>query len=342
MSHQYTIPAQLVQSLLQGARKQEVDIPKVLESSGLSHLTDIFEFNAQRINLEDVGRLLDALWHEMDDEASGFLSFPLKVGFFSMMCHVFITAGNLRRGLIRCSKFVSLVTDDFSLKIEEIGDEAHIIIDYKNPHNLDQVFFVTFLAAIWIRLSCWMVNQPLLLERIHFTFEQPLYHDEFSQMFPCRNYFSEPQNTIVFNKRLMSLPIKQDSISLGKFLNHQPNFLLTQFRADISFTAQVKRLLLKRQGVKTELEKMSFEEVASTLMTTPHTLRRRLKEEGNSFQQVKDSIRYDRAILLLQNPELSLTDIAIDLGFSESAVFNRAFKKWTGLTPGAYREQLDA
>lgn len=340
MSRQYTIPVQLIQSLLQAPERQGVDIKRVLESNNLSHLIDLISSDNQRIDLNDVGALLNGLWREMDDEASGFLSRPLKVGFFSMMCHVFITAGNLRRGLLRCAKFVNLVTDDFSLQIEDIGDESHIIINYENPHDIDQVFFVTFLSAIWIRLSCWMVNQPLLLERIQFTFDQPEFHDEFSQMFPCRNYFSQERNSIVFNKRLMSLSIKQDSDSLAIFLNHEPNFLLTQFRADTSLTAQIKRLLLHRQGIKTELDNMNFEGVSEALDMTPHTLRRRLKEEGNSFQQIKDSLRCDRAIQLLSHLQMPISDIAIELGFSESAAFNRAFKKWTGLTPGVFRENL--
>jgi AraC-like DNA-binding protein len=83
---------------------------------------------------------------------------------------------------------------------------------------------------------------------------------------------------------------------------------------------------------------MNFELVSAELNMTTHTLRRRLKDEGHSFQDIKDSIRRDRAMILLDNPALALQDIAIKLRFSEPAAFNRAFKKWTGLTPGVYRE----
>ena len=96
--------------------------------------------------------------------------------------------------------------------------------------------------------------------------------------------------------------------------------------------------MLHRNGMQTEIENMSFELVSSELNMTTHTLRRRLKDEGNSFQEIKDSIRRDRAMVLLDKPTLVLHDIAAQLGFSEPAAFNRAFKKWTGLTPGQYRE----
>ena len=87
-----------------------------------------------------------------------------------------------------------------------------------------------------------------------------------------------------------------------------------------------------------EIDNLSFEQVASTLKTTTHTLRRRLKEEGNSFQEIKDSLRRDRALRLLSDTDMSVQEIAELLGFSEPAAFNRAFKKWLGTTPGSYRK----
>lgn len=177
-----------------------------------------------------------------------------------------------------------------------------------------------------------------MLERIQFKFPKPAYSDEFTLMFPCRHSFGQSSNRVVFNNRLLTVPIKQDSETLSTFLNKAPESLLTQFRSDNSLTAQIKRLLLHRKGMQTEIENMNFEVVSSELNMTTHTLRRRLKDEGNSFQEIKDSIRRDRVMMLLDNPSLALHDISRKLGFSEPAAFNRAFKKWTGLTPGGFRE----
>ncbi len=341
MSKHHSVPVALIQSLLVGPRFHQVDLNRVLERAELPQLAETLnETDSEaRIPLEQLGPLLRSLWHEMGDEASGFLTRPFKIGVFSMMCHAIITAGNLRRGLLRSARFINLLTDDLTLELEESGDEARWVIDFKNPHDLDDTFFVTSLFVIWIRLSCWMINQPMLLERIQFRFPKPSFEDEFSLMFPCRHDFSQSRNMVVFNKRLLSLPLRQDSDSLVPFLNHAPESLLTQFRSDDSLTAQIKRLLLHRHGMHTEVEMLSFEEVSEELHMTTHTLRRRLKEEGNSFQEIKDSVRRDRAMILLDQPDIPLHDIAEALGFSEPAAFNRAFKKWTGKTPGAYREQ---
>ena len=71
---------------------------------------------------------------------------------------------------------------------------------------------------------------------------------------------------------------------------------------------------------------------------SPQTLRRHLREEGTSFQELKDHLRRDLAIYQLGS-DLPIQRIAERLGFSEPSAFHRAFKKWTGLTPGAYRAQ---
>ena len=330
-----SVDATLLESLLAGAHFHNVNLTRVFEDAGLD--PNILKEN-DRLHLDCVGPLLRSLWLEMGDEASGFLTRPFKLGVFSMMCHALITSGNLRRGLLRSARFIELLSDDLSLELKETGVEAHFIIHYRNPHNLDQTFFVTSLFVIWIRLSCWLIDQPIMLERIQFEFSKPAYSDEFSLMFPCRHSFSQSSNRVVFNNRLLSIPINQDSETLNTFLHNAPESLLTQFRSDNSLTAQIKRLLLHRKGMQTELENMSFELVSLELNMTTHTLRRRIKAEGNSFQEIKDSIRRDRAMMLLDNPALALNDISIDLGFSEPAAFNRAFKKWTGLTPGSFRE----
>ncbi len=344
MNQYRSISGALLLSLFSGAKHKKLDSHRLFESPALADIKAAYDgqinLDEQRIDLDDLGPLLRRLWHEMEDEASGFLTRPFKIGMFSMMCHAIITAGNLRRALLRSARFLELLNEDLSVELDEIGDEARLSVKYSNPHDLDSIFFITSIFVIWIRLSCWLVQRSILLERIEFTFKEPDYSHEFDLMFPCRHKFSQTNNRVIFNKKFLSLPITQDSETLTSFLHNAPESLLTQFRSDESTSAHIKRLLLHRNGMNVELENMSFEDVASELHTTTHTVRRRLKEEGNSFQEIKDSIRREQALTLLDNNSLSLQHISEKLGFSETAAFNRAFKKWTGTTPGAYRSTI--
>jgi AraC-like DNA-binding protein len=99
-------------------------------------------------------------------------------------------------------------------------------------------------------------------------------------------------------------------------------------------SSQLRRLLSRDSSRWPDLEA-----VAAHLHISPQTLRRHLREEGSSFQELKDQLRRDIAIYHLSRADLSLQQIAEQLGFSEPSAFHRAFKKWTGLTPGAYRAQ---
>ena len=79
-----------------------------------------------------------------------------------------------------------------------------------------------------------------------------------------------------------------------------------------------------------------FNTIAKTLNLTTATLRRSLRAEGSSYQQLKDDIRRDTAIYHLGRGKISMDQVAESVGFSEPTSFFRAFKRWTGVTPRAY------
>jgi len=340
LKRQHSIPLSLVESLLSGPLARGVSLKHVFDEAGLSHwqaLLDNPEEGA-RFPLDELGTFLITLWRHMSDESGGFLHAPLKLGTFSMMCHAIISAGNLRRALLRSARYISLVNDDLVIQLEEQGDEARIVFEWSNSLDNNEVFFTTSLFVIWVRLSCWLIDRPILLDRVEFQFEEPCYASEFSLMFPCRRAFSQKRNVVALSKRVLSAPIKQDPQSLVGFLSHAPQSLLTQYRADDSVTAQIKRMLQENDSIETA-PSVSFDDVAVALNSTTHTLRRRLKDEGQTYQDIKDSVRREKAFELLESSSQSIHEISDQLGFSEPAAFNRAFKKWTGLTPNAHREQ---
>jgi AraC-like DNA-binding protein len=340
LKHSESTDLAVVAAMMEALRRQPVDVAAIFEQLGLAECWLALQQSEpprQRIALDDYGRLLRSIWQTMDDEAGGHLSRPLRVGTFRMMCHALITAGNLRRALLRSARFIGLLTDELSLQLEEKGDEARFYIRFDNPHRLDETFFITSLYVIWLRLSSWLIDRPILPERIQFAFVEPSFIDEYPLMFPCRLGFGKSEHVLVFGRAVLDAPIRQDTETLARFLEGAPISLLTWFRSDRSITAQVKRRLLTREGLNTQLDLGSFEQVAQGLGLSTHTLRRRLRDEGHSFQQIKDTLRRGRAVHLLQNTALPVASIAEALGFSEPAAFTRAFKKWTGLPPAEFR-----
>ncbi len=115
-----------------------------------------------------------------------------------------------------------------------------------------------------------------------------------------------------------------------------------------------RREMAKKQAVKAngfarrveaELEPLlatgpiRIERVARALGCSRQTLYRRLKAEGLTFEQVLDDLRRRRALKLVRDAALPVKEIAWRLGFSDPAAFSRAFKRWTGKSPQAFRAQ---
>ncbi|MCG8393443.1 MAG: AraC family transcriptional regulator [Pseudomonadales bacterium] len=85
---------------------------------------------------------------------------------------------------------------------------------------------------------------------------------------------------------------------------------------------------------------LSPEGLANALHMTPRTLRRRLQEQGYSYQQLLEEARRRDSAQLLRDPELEIRRIGEMLGYLNPANFTRAFKRWTGLSPREWRRQL--
>lgn len=98
--------------------------------------------------------------------------------------------------------------------------------------------------------------------------------------------------------------------------------------------ADVLRRLLRTELLRGEC---SVGEVAELCLIHRRTLSRRLRAEGTAFRRLSDEVRFEIACRLLLNPRMTFAQIARTLGFSEASAFTRAFRRWSGQTPTAWR-----
>jgi AraC-like DNA-binding protein len=138
---------------------------------------------------------------------------------------------------------------------------------------------------------------------------------------------------IHFSRRLLDLPHVYRDEPLCELLRARAESLLAQRRSDDRLPDRILDIL--RYGA--DLNAVDIDEVAHRLGLSARSLQRRLRERGVSLSTLADQARKEVACRDLERPEAPIKDLAARLGFSEPSAFHRAFKRWTGITPAAYR-----
>ncbi len=326
-----TIASHFVRAALQGAERQQLDCAALLRQAGIQPA--VLAEPRARIAPEQFSRLLQLLWARLDDEYLGLARQPSRGGSFAMMCHAIIHCRNLEKALSRGALFYGLFPAAPTISLSREGDWVRLSLDHSSLEDPAH-FLAESLLVIWHRLGSWLIGQRIRLEEATFAYPEPAHGAEYELLFPCPRRFCAGHTSLLFHARYLAMPLLQDERSLKQFLQHSPADLLARPDGGDSLTSRIRRLLGRDCSAWPDLEA-----VAQGLHISPQTLRRHLREEGSSFQQLKDHLRRDLAIYLLGRAELPIQSIAEQLGFSEPSAFHRAFKKWTGLTPGAYRSQ---
>lgn len=258
-------------------------------------------------------------------------------GSFGMMCHSVIHLPNLRKAILRGTLFYNQLMGDIHIKLRVRGDKATFSLRWDNPELDSRHVTTEAMLTIMHRFPCWLINQRIPLLYASFAYPAPPHVQHYNRLFHCPLHFNQSENSICFNAEYLDSLIMQNETSLRSFLKNAPANLFVVPDNDQVITTRIIALL----GKDFTQELPDLEEVADRLYLSSQTLRRRLKEECTSFQEIKDNLRRDAAIYYLSRPQLSISKIAQLMGFSETSTFHRAFKKWTGLTPGEYRQGLD-
>lgn len=327
-----TISIHFVNAALTGVKRLGMDVDTLLSHVGIE--AELLRQPKARISPEQYTRFVKMLWMVTQDEHVGFSQDVRRLGSFAIMCQLVVHAKTLGDALELSSQFYKLFGDEWCVSLERDKHEARLVPLV--PKDADPHHYITeSMLMIWHGLAAWLIDRRLPLERVHFNYPRPAHADEYDALFfaPVMK-FDATRTEITFAADYLDLPIRQDGDSLEDFLKTAPADLLVKFKNTHSLTSRIRDVLKSQIGE----EMPTLNDVASMLYLSPQTLRRRLAAEGKSYQGVKDALRRDAAIHLLLNPKLTLEDVAQQVGFSETSTFHRAFKKWTGVTPGLYRQ----
>jgi AraC-like DNA-binding protein len=330
---EHTVAIHHVQQALRSAQRRGLMAEPLLARVGIA--PSLLQAPQARVSQQQYGALLRLLRRRLRDELFGMLERPLPLGSFAQCCRLLVRAPTLGDALREGLRYFHGLIDDFVPRLHVQGDMACLaIVDRpgapRTPSYAQRGFL--FLA---FGVASWLAARRIPLVGVEYRDPAPLRGADTDRIFQTRVLYGAPQYRLWFEARWLALPQVQNEPSLREFLRDAPTNLLVRYRDRTRATDRLRRLLHSR--LHDELP--SLEQVARELALTPQTLSRRLREEGHSFQALKDDVRRDAAIALLQRPDLTLVDVAAGVGFSEASTFHRAFKKWTGVAPGEYRQR---
>jgi AraC-like DNA-binding protein len=191
-----------------------------------------------------------------------------------------------------------------------------------------------FFLAMWICYGRKVVGDiDHELNEVRFAHPAPAEIDEYRRLFRSRVVFGAARNELIFPVWNLELPTANADPVLAAVLAEKIERLLAPFSDQPWLGSRVREWLIAQlRGGSPRIDAL-----AAHLHMSERTLRRRLAEEGTTFKQIRDEVRRELAIGYVQERLLSTGEIAFLLRYSEPSAFQRAFKRWTKLTPSEYR-----
>ncbi|NMF89915.1 AraC family transcriptional regulator [Aromatoleum petrolei] len=323
-----TVPMSFVLNLLGGTPPDAQ--AEALARAGIAPV--LLEAETARVTTEQFATLYRQLARQLDDELPGMFSRPVRSGSLKFLCLSLMDSATLQTALFRFTRFFHLVLDDFGIELSRQGELIRMALIPQAPQAAANTFGQEIMLKLIHGVASWLTGHRMTLARVDCSYPRPSHASEYGFLYPGPVSFEQPVSALYFEASQLATPIRQDRRSLAQFLARAPG--------DWMFVAFEKHPTSQkvREHLRPRLSHpITAAQTASALHLSLRTLTRRLAAEGTTFQAIKDELRRDAAIQLLTKTDTPIAVIGQEIGFEDPNTFHRAFRKWTGSTPGAYR-----
>jgi AraC-like DNA-binding protein len=337
-SGERTLPIELVQEAAAFAASRGWDVPAVLREAGIPN--GLVSQSWTRITEAQAVQFTQAVWQLTDDEAFGMADHPLPRGSFRLLLYGAISAPDLGSALKRLEGFTHAMPALPSVRVSPVGpddpDLTRILLDLHHGNKPEYRVLAWTALAIVHRVSAWAIGRPLDLVRVELPAGASASSELADEMFGAPQVHDADAVALVLRTRALRGAIVRDTAALDDFVASSPVGLLRRTRNRRASSAHRVRALVLRD-IRTG--RPQAETMAERLHVSPATLRRQLAAESTSLREIRDTALRDAAVVALTEGEAPIAQIAADLGFSETSAFTRAFRRWTGHAPSAYRDK---
>lgn len=314
------------------------------QSAGLDPLELLREIDATPDLLEDPdaflsGALEEALWEAIVARTDGAdlgvrAAQSLARGQFRGLEYLLRASASFGEGLERLVRFGAVLHGRPIFALDRGPEQAWIV--YESPHDPSRAF--TGVAAELALACVFAVGEKATTRRWNPRLVS-LIHDRKSvesleAFFGAPVRTNQPRYEIELDAALLEQPMAEADSELRDIVERYVQSLLAGAPEARPYAEEVRRRI-----IATLPTEPSLEDVASSMGRSARRLQALLLEEETSFRRELEDLREHLARRLLSRPELRVVEVATGLGYSDATAFHRAFKRWTGLTPGEFRRK---
>lgn len=330
---QRSLPGTYVREFIDLCGRFDVTHGELLAGTGIDYaaLAD----PSTRIGLETLGRIgKRAIALTGEPGIAFYMGLHMRISWHGFLGFAAMTAPTVREALQLAERYASTKTGALSLHLVEEGDEGFLVIEERVPLAPEvREFLVVALFSGLKQIGEALVGGPFRAD-IDVAFSAPPYLDRFREFVPGELRFDQPISRARVTRAFLDTAIVSADPMAMQLARDQCERELAALGPSLGIVDQVRKLARPVDG-----SMPGIDEVASRLHVSTRTLKRRLAERGTTFSELAENVRHNEALVLLGDPRLAIDDVASRLGYSDTANFARAFRRWTGTTPGAYRNK---
>ena len=319
-----------VRAMVQAYAARSLDPTAALEQAQIK--TEDIDDPAARITATQMEVISGAAMRELDDEALGCFDRALPWGSYGLLARASLSSPTLGVALKRWCRHHGLLATDPLPMLEIEGDVARIAVRLQRDVGAMTELCVVSLLRNIHGLACWYVDSRIPLRGAQLPYPAPAHVDAYALLFDGPSHFDAGHAAIQFDARYLDLPLRRDEAAMTQLLQRALPLTVRSFRRDRLLVQRVRQVLATQP-----LDAHNADDLAVLLNLSARTMHRQLKEEGASLQALKDEVRRQRATELLLRTKRPIKQVAQAAGFQNEKSFIRAFKAWTGKSPGEWR-----
>lgn len=322
-------------ALVQACQRLGLDTEALLNAVGIDRTT--LEDPDARLEASKVRALWTRAYEQSRDPVLSLHAAEV-CSFGAYMVIDFMAANAATVGeAFRCgSRYFGLINTGVRLPIDETGDPvAFDVEDESGPSGVSRPYaeycFATFLLHVRAGTG---VSFPVRC--VEFVHPAPSDCTEHRRVFGCPVRFGADHNRLSIDRDVWETPASSGNSGVLDVLKEHAEILLQKLPRGPDLVERTRRVISERlRGADSSLESVAHE-----LNTSPRSLQRHLNALGYSYHALADEVRSATARLYLGQPDIAVAEVAYLLGFADQSTFHRAFRRWTGYSPGRFRAMV--